>query len=94
MPTAILNLMKVDGLTRENVASHLQKYRLRLKAKARPQAQRIGAGVGAGRPSGAARAAKSQFKAPALRGEPPSARPRAAADAAAATAGETASLSC
>ncbi|KAJ9548387.1 hypothetical protein OSB04_020930, partial [Centaurea solstitialis] len=31
MPRRILDLMKVDGLTRENVASHLQKYRLYLK---------------------------------------------------------------
>jgi hypothetical protein len=31
VPKKILELMKVDGLTRENVASHLQKYRLYLK---------------------------------------------------------------
>ncbi|KAI3771828.1 hypothetical protein L6452_02997 [Arctium lappa] len=31
MPRRILDLMNVDGLTRENVASHLQKYRLYLK---------------------------------------------------------------
>ncbi|KAL5220622.1 hypothetical protein ABZP36_025335 [Zizania latifolia] len=31
MPKAIVQLMNVDGLTRENVASHLQKYRLYLK---------------------------------------------------------------
>lgn len=31
VPKRILDLMKVDGLTRENVASHLQKYRLYLK---------------------------------------------------------------
>ncbi|XP_023007011.1 transcription factor PCL1-like [Cucurbita maxima] len=30
-PKAIMRLMNVDGLTRENVASHLQKYRLYLK---------------------------------------------------------------
>jgi two-component response regulator (ARR-B family) len=31
VPKRILDLMGVDGLTRENVASHLQKYRLYLK---------------------------------------------------------------
>eukprot|EP00887_Chlorella_sp_A99_P001770 scaffold19.g1770.t1 len=31
VPKRILDIMKVDGLTRENVASHLQKYRLYLK---------------------------------------------------------------
>lgn len=31
VPKRILDLMDVDGLTRENVASHLQKYRLYLK---------------------------------------------------------------
>ena len=31
LPKAIMKDMKVDGLTRENVSSHLQKYRLRLK---------------------------------------------------------------
>lgn len=31
VPKKILELMMVDGLTRENVASHLQKYRLYLK---------------------------------------------------------------
>ena len=30
-PKQIMNLMDVEGLTRENVASHLQKYRLSLK---------------------------------------------------------------
>lgn len=30
-PRSIMRLMNVDGLTRENVASHLQKYRLYLK---------------------------------------------------------------
>ncbi|KAK9057764.1 hypothetical protein SSX86_022602 [Deinandra increscens subsp. villosa] len=31
VPKTIMQLMGVDGLTRENVASHLQKYRLYLK---------------------------------------------------------------
>ncbi|KAL6523305.1 hypothetical protein OROGR_016908 [Orobanche gracilis] len=31
VPKTIMKLMSVDGLTRENVASHLQKYRLYLK---------------------------------------------------------------
>ncbi|KAE8692546.1 CIP111-like protein [Hibiscus syriacus] len=31
VPKIIMQLMSVDGLTRENVASHLQKYRLYLK---------------------------------------------------------------
>lgn len=31
MPKNILTMMNVDGMTRENVASHLQKYRLYLK---------------------------------------------------------------
>ncbi|KAL9676305.1 hypothetical protein QQ045_004519 [Rhodiola kirilowii] len=31
VPKTILLMMSVDGLTRENVASHLQKYRLYLK---------------------------------------------------------------
>jgi SHAQKYF class myb-like DNA-binding protein len=31
VPTTILQEMNVEGLTRENIASHLQKYRLQLK---------------------------------------------------------------
>lgn len=31
VPKTILTMMNVDGLSRENVASHLQKYRLYLK---------------------------------------------------------------
>jgi two-component response regulator (ARR-B family) len=31
VPKRILDLMGVQGLTRENVASHLQKYRFYLK---------------------------------------------------------------
>ncbi|KAF5181277.1 Transcription factor like [Thalictrum thalictroides] len=31
VPKTIMQLMSVDGLTRENVGSHLQKYRLYLK---------------------------------------------------------------
>ncbi|XP_025808058.1 transcription factor PCL1 isoform X1 [Panicum hallii] len=33
VPKTIMQLMSVDGLTRENVASHLQKYRLYLKRR-------------------------------------------------------------
>ncbi|PSR95093.1 Transcription factor LUX like [Actinidia chinensis var. chinensis] len=33
VPKTIMQLMNVEGLTRENVASHLQKYRLYLKRK-------------------------------------------------------------
>lgn len=33
VPKTIMQLMNVEGLTRENVASHLQKYRLFLKRK-------------------------------------------------------------
>ncbi|KAL6145127.1 hypothetical protein ACLB2K_055815 [Fragaria x ananassa] len=43
VPKTIMQLMSVDGLTRENVASHLQKYRLYLK-----RMQGLSAGVGAG----------------------------------------------
>jgi two-component response regulator ARR-B family len=35
VPKKILELMTVEGLTRENVASHLQKYRLYLKKASR-----------------------------------------------------------
>ncbi|CAA3003309.1 transcription factor PCL1-like [Olea europaea subsp. europaea] len=31
MPKSIMQLMNVEGLTRENLASHLQKYRLYVK---------------------------------------------------------------
>ena len=34
VPKQILQLMNVEGMTRENVASHLQKYRLHLKPSA------------------------------------------------------------
>ncbi|KAJ4777227.1 Two-component response regulator ARR1 [Rhynchospora pubera] len=46
VPKTIMQLMSVDGLTRENVASHLQKYRLYLK-----RMQGIGNGGGSS-PSG------------------------------------------
>ncbi|CAL9781098.1 unnamed protein product [Musa acuminata subsp. burmannicoides] len=39
VPKKILELMKVAGLTRENVASHLQKYRLYLRRLSVPQHQ-------------------------------------------------------
>ncbi|RDX81956.1 Transcription factor MYBC1, partial [Mucuna pruriens] len=42
VPKTIMQLMSVDGLTRENVASHLQKYRLYLK-----RMQGLSAGGGA-----------------------------------------------
>lgn len=49
VPKSILGLMNVDGMTRENVASHLQKYRLYLKkiggltsnAKVTPEALQV-----------------------------------------------------
>ncbi|XP_047317366.1 transcription factor MYBC1-like [Impatiens glandulifera] len=45
VPKTIMQLMNVDGLTRENVASHLQKYRLYLK---RMQGLSAGGGGGGG----------------------------------------------
>lgn len=36
VPKTIMQLMNVEGLTRENVASHLQKYRLYLKRQGLP----------------------------------------------------------
>lgn len=47
VPKKILELMGVDGLTRENVASHLQKYRLYLKKAAKIDG---GASVAAAQP--------------------------------------------
>ncbi|CAO2196973.1 unnamed protein product [Urochloa humidicola] len=38
VPKAIVRLMNVEGLTRENVASHLQKYRIYLKRTRNPAA--------------------------------------------------------
>jgi len=40
VPKTILQMMAVDGMTRENVASHLQKYRLYLEASGRAAAER------------------------------------------------------
>ena len=51
VPKTIMQLMSVDGLTRENVASHLQKYRLYLK---RMQGLSGGGGGGAAGGAGAA----------------------------------------
>ncbi|CAL1393398.1 unnamed protein product [Linum trigynum] len=45
VPKTIMQLMSVDGLTRENVASHLQKFRLYLK---RMQGLSSGGGGGGG----------------------------------------------
>lgn len=50
VPKTIMQLMSVDGLTRENVASHLQKYRLYLK---RMQGISGGGGGGAASSAGA-----------------------------------------
>ncbi|XP_071697326.1 transcription factor MYBC1-like [Rutidosis leptorrhynchoides] len=47
VPKTIMQLMSVDGLTRENVASHLQKYRLYLK-----RMQGLSSGNGGGYGSG------------------------------------------
>ncbi|KAK7336415.1 hypothetical protein VNO77_16956 [Canavalia gladiata] len=52
VPKTIMQLMSVDGLTRENVASHLQKYRLYLK-----RMQGISAAGAGGAGGGAAAAA-------------------------------------
>lgn len=51
VPKTIMQLMSVDGLTRENVASHLQKYRLYLK---RMQGLSAGTGGGGGGGGGSA----------------------------------------
>ncbi|KAK4740648.1 hypothetical protein SAY87_024236 [Trapa incisa] len=47
VPKTIMQLMSVDGLTRENVASHLQKYRLYLKRMQGLSGGGGGAGIGA-----------------------------------------------
>lgn len=56
VPKRILDLMGVHGLTRENVASHLQKYRLYLKRLQSVQAEQ----AGAERRSGGGRHAQQQ----------------------------------
>ena len=40
LPKAIMNDMKVAGLTRENVSSHLQKYRIRVKEEQEKEAEK------------------------------------------------------
>jgi SHAQKYF class myb-like DNA-binding protein len=45
VPKKILELMGVEGLTRENVASHLQKYRLYLKKAAKIDGGSVGSAV-------------------------------------------------
>ncbi|XP_074569498.1 transcription factor MYBC1-like [Curcuma longa] len=47
VPKTIMQLMSVDGLTRENVASHLQKYRLYLR-RMQGLSSSCGAGSGGG----------------------------------------------
>mmetsp|Transcript_17306 Transcript_17306/g.29542 ORF Transcript_17306/g.29542 Transcript_17306/m.29542 type:complete len:569 (+) Transcript_17306:162-1868(+) len=42
VPKKILEIMQADGLTRENVASHLQKYRLYLKRLVQEEPQGVG----------------------------------------------------
>ncbi|KAI3437008.1 HTH myb-type domain-containing protein [Psidium guajava] len=54
VPKTIMQLMSVDGLTRENVASHLQKYRLYLR-------RMQGLSGGGGRGSGADAATERLF---------------------------------
>ncbi|XP_008810430.1 transcription factor MYBC1-like [Phoenix dactylifera] len=66
VPKTIMQLMSVDGLTRENVASHLQKYRLYLKRMQGLSSSAGGAaggaaGAGAGGPISAADAATDQL---------------------------------
>ncbi|CAL9075761.1 unnamed protein product [Musa textilis] len=56
VPKTIMQLMSVDGLTRENVASHLQKYRLYLK-----RMQGLSGSGGGGGPISAADAATDQL---------------------------------
>lgn len=57
VPKTIMQLMSVDGLTRENVASHLQKYRLYLKRMQGLSAGGGGGGGGGGAGGGAGLAA-------------------------------------
>ncbi|KAL5994735.1 hypothetical protein ACLOJK_024788 [Asimina triloba] len=58
VPKTIMQLMSVDGLTRENVASHLQKYRLYLK---RMQGLSGAGGAGGGGPVSPADAASDHL---------------------------------
>ncbi|KAK9122635.1 hypothetical protein Sjap_012237 [Stephania japonica] len=57
VPKTIMQLMSVDGLTRENVASHLQKYRLYLKRMQGLSGSGGGGGGGGGGPLSGADAA-------------------------------------
>ncbi|XP_021893418.1 transcription factor MYBC1-like [Carica papaya] len=59
VPKTIMQLMSVDGLTRENVASHLQKYRLYLKRMQGLSGGGGGAGGNGGGGGGAGLAASS-----------------------------------
>eukprot|EP01102_Stenamoeba_stenopodia_P004972 TRINITY_DN15473_c0_g1_i1.p1 TRINITY_DN15473_c0_g1~~TRINITY_DN15473_c0_g1_i1.p1 ORF type:complete len:519 (-),score=89.47 TRINITY_DN15473_c0_g1_i1:130-1686(-) len=48
VPSAILNEMGVEGLTRENVASHLQKYRVQTREKLLSEYLKSNSGAGFG----------------------------------------------
>lgn len=57
VPKTIMAIMRVDGLTRENVASHLQKYRLQIKQRQSEEDRRRR------RAAAAARAAEAKARA-------------------------------
>lgn len=83
VPKTIMQLMNVEGLTRENVASHLQKYRLQLKKQGGGTAAAVAAlegegGSTAASGSGAAAGGAERGAAVEQGGEAPSSRDEAA----------------